>query len=482
MSENRVSTGIDGLNSLIEGGFPRGSLVLLAGSPGTGKTVFSMQFLYKGAEDYGENGIYVSFAENEDTIIHNISRLFGRDLRKEEEGNGKVKILDFTTVTEKGLSTILEMILEEVTRLEAKRLVIDSFSAMAQAFKEPIEARIIIHNILGKLVRQLGCTTILIVEVPTGSEKIGISIEEFVADGVIVLRRGDHDGRLIREIEVEKLRGTKIEQQKFLFTLNKGFQVFPPFSNKKVENSNKFEPTRGTRTHYPSGIPELDEILGGEGYPRGSSVLYELGENVPVDALDAVVNPTFANFILRNRGFITIPIIEYGPEDIRKMISSFTGEEKFDEFARVLAFPNPLIDMNKPYIVIWQDPTVEDIDAIENFNRYIQTAVELSGKLGKNLVHLLSGNALAFIVERFNSAVIGRSVIANRLGKDLMIYVSKPSIPEMTKVFADTVSIHFKIEERNGSMILFGKKPKTIIYNIEPDTSRGCQVKLTPIV
>lgn len=482
MSESRVSTGIDGLDPLIEGGFPRGSLVLLAGNPGTGKTIFGMQFLYRGAEDYGENGVYVSFAENEDTITHNISRLFGRDLRKKEEGNGKVKILDFTTVTEKGLSTVLEMILEEVTRLKAKRLVIDSFSAMAQAFKEPIEARIIIHNILGKLVRQLGCTTILIVEVPTGSEKIGASIEEFVADGVIVLRRDNYDGRLIREIEISKLRGTKIEQQRFLFTLNRGFQVFLPFSNKKVENPKKFEPTRGTKTHYPSGIPEFDEILGGEGYPRGCSVLYELGENVPVDALDAVVNPTFANFIMRNRGVIVIPIIEYGPEDIRKMVSSFTGEEKFDEFARVMTFPNPLMDMNKPYIVVWQDPTVEDIDPIENFNRYIQAAVELSSRLGKNIVHLLSGDSLAYVVERFTSSVIGRSVIANRLGKDLMIYVSKPSIPEMTKVFADTLSIHFKIEERNGSMILYGKKPKTIIYNIEPDASRGCRVKLTPIV
>lgn len=481
MDESRVPTGINGLDHLIEGGFPKGSLVLLAGNPGTGKTVFSMQFLYKGAENYGENGIYVSFAESEDTIIYNMSRLFGRDLRKSEV-HGKVKILDFTTVTEKGLSTILEMILAEVTALKAKRLVIDSFSAMAQAFKEPIEVRSILHNILGKLVRQLGCTTILIAEVPTGSEKIGISIEEFVADGVIVLKKDDYDGRLIREVEIKKLRGTRLERQRFLFTLNKGFHVFPPFSNKKVEDPKKFEPTSGTKTHYPSGIPELDEILGGEGYPRGCSVLFELGENVPVDALDAVINPTIANFIMRNRGFITIPIIGYGPEDIRKMVSSFTGEEQFDKFARITTYPNPMIDMNKPYIVAWQDPTVEDIDAIENFNRYIETAVELASRLGKNVVHLLSGDNLAFIVERFTPAVIGRSVITNRLGKDLMIYISKPSIPEMTKVFADTLSMHFKIEEKNGSMILVGKKPKTIIYVIEPDASKGCRVKLTPII
>jgi len=480
MSEDRVPSGIDGLDSLIDGGFPKGSLILLAGNPGTGKTVFGMHFLCKGAKDYGENGVYVSFAEGEDTLFQNMSKLFRYDL-KTMKGNGKVKVLDFTTVTEKGLSTVLEIILEKITEVKAKRLVIDSFSAMAQAFKEPIEARIILHNILGKMVRQLGCTIILIVEVPTGSEKIGVSIEEFVADGVIVLRRNNLDGRLIREIEIEKLRGTKFENQRFLFTLNKGFQVFPPFFHKEVEDPPEFEPTKGTKTHYPSGIPELDEILGGEGYPRGCSVLYELGENVPMEALDAIVNPTLANFIMRKRGVIVIPIIEYGPEDVRKEIASFTGEEKFDEFARVMTYPSPLEDQNKPYIVVWQDPTVKDIDAIENFSRYIQAAMEMSSKLGKNIVHLLSGDSLAYIVKRFTSSVIGRAVVANRLGKDLIIFVSKPSLPKMTKVFADTVSIHFKIEEKNGSMILFGKKPKTIIYSIEEDVSRGCRVKLTPI-
>jgi len=480
MSEDRVPSGIEGLDSLIDGGFPKGSLILLAGNPGTGKTVFGMHFLYKGAEDYSENGVYVSFAESENTLFHNMSKLFGQDL-KTMEGSGKVKVLDFTTVTEKGLSTILEMILEEVTTLKAKRLVIDSFSAMAQAFKEPIEARVILHNILGKMVRQLGCTIILIVEVPTGSEKIGISIEEFVADGVIVLRKDNLDGRRIREIEIEKLRGTKFENQRFLFTLNKGFQVLPPFSHKEAGNSPKFEPTRGTKTHYPSGIPELDEVLGGEGYPRGCSVLYELGENVPVEALNSVINPTLANFIMRKRGVIAIPMIEYGPEDVRKMVASFTEEEKFDEFARVMTYPSPVEDQNKPYIILWQDPTVENIDAIENFNRYIQAAMEMSSKLGKNIIHLLSGDSLAYVVRKFTSSVIGRAVVANRLGKDLIIFVSKPSLPKMTEVFADTVSIHFKIEERNGSMVLFGKKPKTIIYNIEEDASRGCRVKLTPI-
>ena len=112
---------------------------------------------------------------------------------------------------------------------------------MAQAFKEPIEARSILHNVLGKIVRSLRCTTIFIVEVPLGAEKIGISIEEFVADGVIILKREYHDDRLIREIEIKKLRGTRFERQKFLFTLHKGFRVFPPFYVKEMESPQPFK-------------------------------------------------------------------------------------------------------------------------------------------------------------------------------------------------------------------------------------------------
>jgi predicted ATP-dependent serine protease len=83
----RVPTGIDGLDPLIEGGFPRNSLILLAGNPGVGKTVFGAQFLFRGAKDYGENGLYVSFAESEDVLIRNI----GRHLRSSPQTDEKTR-------------------------------------------------------------------------------------------------------------------------------------------------------------------------------------------------------------------------------------------------------------------------------------------------------------------------------------------------------------------------------------------------------
>jgi len=254
----------------------------------------------------------------------------------------------------------------------------------------------------------------------------------------------------------------------------------------KLENPPKFEAQRGTKTHYPSGIPELDEILGESGYPRGSSVLYELGENVPFEALDAIILPTIANFLLRDRGFMTVPPIGRGPNEIKEKISSFIADEgKFDNQAKILIFPNPLVESNEPYVMIWKDPLTEKLDPVQNFNLYIENSMDLAVKLGKNILHVLNVDNLTFLVWGTGPmafSAIGRSVVVNKHGKDLMLYVATPSSSETIRILADILNMHFKLEEKDGAIIFYGKKPKTNIYVIEPDATRGCRVRLTPIV
>ncbi|MEM4983217.1 MAG: ATPase domain-containing protein, partial [Candidatus Bathyarchaeia archaeon] len=80
----RVPTGISGLDEVLGGGFPRGSLIILAGNPGTGKTIFSAIFLYNGIVNYGERGVYVSFAENREAFLSNMLSL-GLDFERLEE-------------------------------------------------------------------------------------------------------------------------------------------------------------------------------------------------------------------------------------------------------------------------------------------------------------------------------------------------------------------------------------------------------------
>ncbi len=221
----RVPTGIDGMDDLIEGGFPRGSLILLAGSPGSGKTIASAQFLHVGAAELDEKGIYVSFAERRETFLVNMRR-FGFDFEKLEK-KGRFKFLDLMTCNEDAVGSTLGMVLGEVSAMGAKRLVIDSFTAMAQAFREKIEARVVVH-LVEKMMRQSDCTTLLLVEIPTGSQMLGFGIEEFVADGIILFQVIEEKTGLRKRAIVRKMRGTNHNMNYSSIVISdKGFSLMP---------------------------------------------------------------------------------------------------------------------------------------------------------------------------------------------------------------------------------------------------------------
>jgi len=205
MVTDRAPTGISGLDDMIEGGFPRASLILLAGSPGSGKTIASAHFLYHGAKNLNENGIYLSFAERREFFIENMKK-FDMDFETLEK-EGKFKFLDLLTTREDTVSSTIGMLSREVLELDAKRLVVDSFTAMAQAFNRRIDARIILHMI-EKLMSKSGCTTLLLVELPTGTKRIGLGFEEFVADGVIFFETVDEREGIRKRAVIRKMRGT----------------------------------------------------------------------------------------------------------------------------------------------------------------------------------------------------------------------------------------------------------------------------------
>lgn len=208
-SNDRVPTGINGLDELIEGGLPRASMVILAGSPGSGKTIASAQFLYHGATECSENGVYVSFAERKDVFMRNLKR-FGLNFTKLEK-MGKFKFLDFATTRKTAIASTLNLIVKEALSIKTKRLVIDSFSAIALAFENKIDARVLLH-IFEKMMHQAGCTTLLLVEIPTGSSNLGLGFEEFVADGLILFETIEDEVGIKKRAIIRKLRGTDHNQ------------------------------------------------------------------------------------------------------------------------------------------------------------------------------------------------------------------------------------------------------------------------------
>src|SRR2546430_13910102 len=200
-AEERAPTGLPELDGMLEGGFLTGSLITLTGRPGTGKTIFGSHFLYHGAKQAKQSGMYVSMLESEKSYLHNVRRIgldFGPLMAQK-----RFAFLELPAPTAEGLPALWEQISREIEENQTERLVIDSFTAMSPAFQTVGDLRTFTHVLLGKIVGGAsGCTTLLITEEGTGSmgNSPWTGVEEFVAGGVIkfsIVPAGEGRGRYI---------------------------------------------------------------------------------------------------------------------------------------------------------------------------------------------------------------------------------------------------------------------------------------------
>ncbi len=221
----RVPTGINGLDTLIEGGFLRGDVILVAGGTGSGKTIFSTEFIYNGATQYGEKGVYATFEEDAKTLKRNMLR-FGFDLEKLEL-KGDIKVIDLETLKGGGLSANVEHILGSLNQIGGKRLVIDSLTAFLSACTENLEYRMLMHLIY-RMLKTHGYTTIMTCSVPKGAKNLGLGIEEFIADSVIFLENSIDNLELKTRFLIQKMRGTDHSRKYHnVIITEKGLQVVP---------------------------------------------------------------------------------------------------------------------------------------------------------------------------------------------------------------------------------------------------------------
>jgi circadian clock protein KaiC len=230
----RVKSGIPGLDALISGGFVKGNSTLICGAPGTGKTLLGLQFLYRGAKDYGEPGLYVCVEEDPHKLIA-YAKSFGWDV----ENLMQKRMFDFVSIPiDYHGFNIMEAIEEKAKRIKAQRMVIDSLSALnfnAKMFDLPLENqpdptgtidRRKVLKVAGfapfedlhqftylmiERVEELGATTMFITDSPQDSSaltKDGVS--EFVCDGVIQMQLHDTSENISRTLTVKKMRGGPI--------------------------------------------------------------------------------------------------------------------------------------------------------------------------------------------------------------------------------------------------------------------------------
>jgi circadian clock protein KaiC len=271
----RVSSGISELDKILGGGYYEDSLILVCGNPGTGKTIFSTQFLFEGTKHHDERRMHVSFAEGADNYYRNMAP-FGLDMRSLAD-KGQFKFLDLLSMRHKDMQESLNLVLQTVAEFKPQRLVIDSISAVLQSLGQS-EARTVLHalkessqliTLIGKVIKEQGVTTLLIGEVPYGESRIGFGIEEFIADGVIILRASKIGATERREIEIAKMRGSRIERATYEYLIDERYHGVELVAL----------PTRSPATNVPkekmrTGIAGLDQMLHG-GLLKASVTLVE---------------------------------------------------------------------------------------------------------------------------------------------------------------------------------------------------------------
>ena len=266
----KLPTGMSGFDTVGFGGLPKGRSTLVAGTAGSAKTVFAMQFLVKGIE-LGENGVFVTFEETPADLRRNMLSLGWHCARMEEER--KLAFVDASPRPEEerieagafDFAALVARIEACVRRIDAKRVVLDSIGSMFAQFKDPAAVRKELYRISAAL-KQMNVTAIVTSERTEDYGPISRhGMEEFVADNVVLLRNTLEEEKRRRTIEILKFRGTDHQKGEFPFVVSDEGVVVIPLSSIQLRQ-------KSTTLRITSGSAELDAMCGG-GFFRDSVVL-----------------------------------------------------------------------------------------------------------------------------------------------------------------------------------------------------------------
>lgn len=265
----KSATGINGFDEITEGGLPQGRPTLVCGSAGCGKTLFAIEFLIHGALEYNEPGVFIAFEETAKDLVQNVASL-GVDLNQ-LIAKKKIAIdhvqLERSEIEETGeydLDGLFVRLNYAIDAVGAKRVVLDTLEALFASL--PNEA--ILRAELRRLFRWLkdkGVTAVI-----TGERGSGTltrhGLEEYVSDCVILLDHRVIEQVSTRRLRVVKYRGSAHGTNEYPFLIDKDGITVMPVTSLGLDHE-------ASKERVSTGIPQLDEMLGGRGVYRGGSVL-----------------------------------------------------------------------------------------------------------------------------------------------------------------------------------------------------------------
>ena len=265
----KARTGIRGLDEITAGGLPAGRPTLVCGGPGCGKTLLAMEFLVRGATEYGEPGVFMAFEETAPELTQNV-RSLGFDL--DELVKEKKLVIDFVRIERSEIDETGDYDLEglfirlaaAIDGIGAQRVVLDTIENLFAGLQNQGILRAELRRLF-RWLKDKGVSAVITAERGEGA-LTRHGLEEYVSDCVILLDHRVTDQVSTRRLRIVKYRGTAHGTNEYPFLIDEdGFSVLPVTSlGLQHEVSEE---------RISSGIPRLDTMLGGEGFYRGTTIL-----------------------------------------------------------------------------------------------------------------------------------------------------------------------------------------------------------------
>src|SRR5471030_1386132 len=266
----KALTGIHGFDEVTGGGLPKGRPTLISGGAGSGKTLFALEFLVRGATQYGEPGVFMSFEETIPDLTTNAASLgfnLGQLVKDKKLFMDHVFISrsEIAETGEYDLDGLFIRIADAAKRVGAKRIVLDTLEVLFGELPNPSILRAEIRRLFAWLKEQ-GLTTVVSAERDRPDKLTRHGIEEFVSDCVIELDNSVREEISTRRLRIVKYRGSTHGTNEYPFLIDEhGISVLP-ISSLGLDHAAPVE-------RISTGIDRLDGMMGGKGFYRGSSIL-----------------------------------------------------------------------------------------------------------------------------------------------------------------------------------------------------------------
>ncbi len=435
LAETRIGT-VLGLKQFMQGPI---STLLIKGLAGTGKTTVALEILK--AAGVGK-GAYISSRVPKELLETHIPAM------KET-----IDSQEFLDIRLEDATSVLDFVMRLAEPKKIRTIVFDSWDGLAKELDQ--KERLRAEKTLMAIANNSGAQFIFV------SEEPGATTIDYLVDGILEVVRVEEQDRAVREFIIHKLRGTKIPQHKYIFTLLEGkFTFFGPYTIPDYSKMSRFVQRPDIGESYSFGSGALDRLFGG--IIPGSTLVIEYDENVPYPALRAIELPPIINFLSMGRSAILLPLPGANDERTRLILAKAAGESAVSNRLRIL---NVLRTSDLKTADLPKSATPKEIHEVvtNETTRLRKKSADKTVLLVKSVSALenLFASDLDSLLE-----VTSQEIITLQQSHDAHILFLPKDSPIRSRILSMSSS-YATLFVRDGTVLIFGVKPHTGIYALQ---------------